>query len=161
MKKITSVFIIGFLLVVPVFLPGQTAAEMEELLGKDAVSYQQAASFVLKAAEVKAPNDAAGAFSFAAEQKWLPKNAAAGGEARLDGVSLLLMQSFAVKGGLWYSIFKNPHYAYREMVYREIIQGRVDPGMAVSGSELIYLVNRILSIQGDGTKIASKTGGQP
>ena len=145
MKIFLYGFVISCSLVFSGFLPALTAVEMEELLNTQAISYEQAAVFVLKAADVS--NDSALSFRFAADRKWLPRNANPGGKAMLDGVSLLLMESFGIKGGLFYSLFKNPHYAYREMVYQDIIQGRVDPEMAVSGEYLLFLVNRILSRQ--------------
>ena len=151
MKKKSCVFC--FLLLFSAFLSAQTAAEMEEMLKTEALSYEQAALFVLKAADLPDSlrqldlNNSAGAFRFAAEQKWLPKKALSGNEASLEGVSLLLMRAFEIKGGLFFSLFKNPHYAYREMVYQDIIQGRTDPEMAVSGDHLLFLVSRILSRQ--------------
>jgi hypothetical protein len=75
----------------------------------------------------------------------LPKKAAPQNKASLEGISLLVLQSFGIKGGLFYSLTKNPHYAYREMVYQDIIQGRSDPQMPVSGDLLLFLVNRVLS----------------
>jgi hypothetical protein len=54
------------------------------------------------------------------------------------------MQAFNIKGGPMYTITKTSHYAYREMVFQDIIQGRVDPGMKVSGEQLLFLVNRVL-----------------
>jgi len=38
---------------------------------------------------------------------------------------------------------KNPHYAYRELLIQNI-QGRADPGMAVSGDLLLFVINRAL-----------------
>jgi len=139
------------LTVVTAFLPAQTAAEMEVLLKLNAVNYGEAARFVLKAAD--APVAAEGgslpgaedAFNFAAQRQWLPKDAESGGSASLQGVSLLIMRSFDMKGGLFYTLFKNPHYAYREMVYQDIIQGRNDPEMLVSGETLLFLINRVSS----------------
>jgi hypothetical protein len=132
-------------------LCAQTAAELEELLQVQAVSYGQAARFVLEAADAadsqNVSKKTASAFTFAAERAWLPHNAAADDAARLDGVSLLLMQAFGVKGGMWYSLMKNPHYAYRELLYQDVIQGRVSPEMAVSGEYLLFLINRLLSRQ--------------
>jgi len=122
----------------------QTAAELEGLLQTQAVSYGQAARFVLEAADAAKLNDQERAHSFAMEKKWLPQ-CAAGDDARLDGVSLLLMQSFAVKGGMGYSLTKSSHYAYRELVYQDIIQGLSDPKMTVSGEHLLFLINRLLS----------------
>jgi outer membrane protein OmpA-like peptidoglycan-associated protein len=45
-----------------------------------------------------------------------------------------------------YSFFQNPHYAYRELVHRDVIQGRTYPGMTVSGEMLLFMVSRIFSI---------------
>jgi hypothetical protein len=140
-------------------LYAQTAAEVEELLQVQAVSYGQAARFVLWAADA-ASLKSADAFAYAAEQRWLPRKAAAADAARLDGVSLLLMQAFAVKGGMWYSLTKNPHYAYRELVYQDVIQDRADPKMTVSGEHLLFLINRLLSRQEDTASVAVG-GNQP
>ena len=127
-----------------VLLSAQTAAEMETLLNTQTVTYEQAVRFVLEAADAATIADPAEAFQFAQENNWLPKGVSPETPARLDGVSLLFMRSFGLKGGIFYSIFKNPHYAYRELVYRTAIQGRVDPRMAVSGYQLIFITNRIL-----------------
>jgi hypothetical protein len=86
------------------------------------------------------------AFNYAVEQNWLPKKAAANDEARLDAISLLIMGSFNIKGGLFYSINKNSHYAYRELVYKNIIQGKSDPGMKLSGERLLLITGRVLSL---------------
>ena len=110
------------------FIPGpawsQTAEELESLLNSPSLNYAQAARFVLEAADTVIIDDPAVAFRFASERKWLPKKASADSFARLDGISLLLMRSFGMEGGFFFSVFKNSHYAYRELAYREIIQGR-------------------------------------
>lgn len=149
MKKNTCFFVICLLLASSAFLSAQTAVEIEELLETKAVSYDQAALFVLKAADVSDLKDPAEAFRFAAGRNWLPGKAVSGDAARLDGVSLLVMRSFNIKGGLFYSLTKSPHYAYREMVYQDIIQGRADPAMAVSGEFLLFIVSRVLFLQED------------
>jgi hypothetical protein len=146
MKKYKGVFVICFLLAAPVF--AQTAAEIEKLLETEAVSYEQAVWLVLGAADLPGSFERTapeGAFKFAAQQGWLPKKAAPQDKASLEGVSLLVMRSFGIKGGLFYSLMKNPHYAYREMVYQDIIQGRSDPQMTVSGQMILFIVNRLLS----------------
>jgi len=146
MKKYKWIFAICFLLAAPAF--AQTAAEIEKLLETEAVSYAQATWLVLEAAGMSPSFEGSGAdaaFNFAAQQQWLPKKAAAQDKASLEGISLLIMRSFGIKGGLFYSLTKNPHYAYREMVYKDIIQGSSDPQMHVSGNLLLFLVNRVLS----------------
>ena len=84
------------------------------------------------------------AFNIAMQRGWLPKNTVANNATRLNGLSLLVIQAFEIDGGAFFSFFKNPHYAYRAMVYRGIIQGRSDPQMLVSGDLLLYTVNRAM-----------------
>jgi hypothetical protein len=138
-RRLLFLLVVFLALSAPVF--AQTAAEIETLLSTGALSYEQAASFVLRAADVEASGSA---FSYASEQKWLSGKASSGGTATLDEVSLLIMGAFGIKGGIMYSAVKSPHYAYRELVHQGIIQGRADPGLAVSGDLLLFMVGRIL-----------------
>jgi len=144
MKNILYLFLCCLLFFVPAFLYAQTAAEIEELLNTQSLSYEQAARFVLRAADQTGNISPAEAFAFAKDKRWLPRKAEPGSMANLDGVSLLVMRSFGIKGGLMFSIFRNPHYAYRELEYKDVIQGRADPKMIVSGELLLFLVNRLL-----------------
>jgi hypothetical protein len=147
MKRCLFVAICIFL-AFPVFT--QTAVEIERLLDTDAVNYQQAAWLVLEAAEISNQvflSGQADAFRHAVNQGWLPANAGPNNTARLDELSLLIMRAFEIDGGIFYTLTGSRHYAYRELVYRNIIQGRSGPAMAVSGDMLLFLVNRVLSFQ--------------
>ena len=140
-------FLTVFLLFFSALLHAQTADEVQTLLKTPAVSYAQAARFVLEAADVtgsfdkKNPQDA---LRFAVEKKWLPKNAGAQDAISLEGLSLLIMKSFGLKGGPMYTWFGNAHYSYREMVFQDLIQGRSDPHMNVSGEKMLFIVSRLL-----------------
>jgi len=140
-----------FLVLFSVPLFSQTAGRLETMLNEKELNWSQAAAFVLEAADVEvreaSPPDPA--FSFAAEQKWLPKNAVPGEAVRLNGVALLLMRSFGLNGGLFYELSKSPHHAYRELVYKNVIRGNADPDMPVSGQDLLFMVSRILSMRGE------------
>ena len=141
-------FLLCLFVAVPCFLFSQTAERIERLLEQDQVSYKDAALLVLEAAghiDPASRTSADDAFTFATERGWLPKNAVANNVTRLNGLSLLVMQAFEINGGAFYSLFKNPHYAYRAMVYRNIIHGRSDPQAFVSGDLLLYTVNRAIS----------------
>jgi len=148
LKKFFTLFFAGLffgLFSAPLF--AQTAAELEGLLRDQAVSYGQAARFVLAATDAANLQDPEQAHAFAVGQRWLPRRTSAAQPARLSDVSLLLMQAFDMRGGMWYSLTKSPHHAYRELVYQDIIQGRSDPETTVSGEELLFLINRLLSYQ--------------
>jgi len=128
-------------------LHAQTADEIQTLLQTPAVSYAQAARFVLEAADVNGPYDKTSgqdAARFAAENKWLPQKADAQDAISLENLSLLIMKAFNLKGGPMYSLFKSAHYSYREMVFKDLIQGRSDPRMKVSGYTMLLIVNRLL-----------------
>jgi outer membrane protein OmpA-like peptidoglycan-associated protein len=146
MQFIKKFSLILCFLAAPAFLSAQsTAQEIETLLGTNAVTYAQAARFALEASDTLAVRDPNEAFRYATERGWLPKNVSADDTARLDGISLLLMGSFNVGGGIFYTFTSSPHYAYRELVYREVIRGRADPEMNVSGELFLFLTGRILS----------------
>jgi hypothetical protein len=143
-KKRVCLFALCVIFAPQVF--AQTAAELEALLATDAVSYGQAARFALLAADIadKSPEDA---FSYAMERNWLPADAEKDTAAKLDGVSLLVMRAFNMKGGAFYTMMKTPHYAYRELLRQNIIQGRADSDMTVSGDLLLFIVNRVLELR--------------
>jgi len=142
-------FLLCILLAVPCFAFSQTAERIERLLQQDRVSYRDAALLVLEASgrlDTEKQTSADDAFSFAAERGWLPNDAQANGDAALGGLSLLVVQAFEINGGVLFSLFKNPHYAYRAMAYRGIIQGRADPQMLVSGELLLYTINKAMGV---------------
>ena len=155
--RVRRLFLLAALLVVGLFsLSAQTAPQIETLLDQPEMNWADAVSFTLEAAE-QAALDPVDAFNFAAERKWLPKNAAPDARVRLDGFAHLLIQAFELKGGIFYSLTKSPHYAYRELVYREVIQGRADPHDVVSGQELLFLVSQILSVVGEDDSMLAET----
>jgi hypothetical protein len=137
-------------------LPAQEIAEeIERLLSKNVVTYAAAARFLLEASDTLVTPDVHEAFLYASQRKWLPKNAAENEAARFDGVSLLIMRSFNLKGGIMYTIFKTPHYSYRELVSKSIIQGRADPAMYISGEKLLFITSKAL-IQKETEKMNEK-----
>jgi hypothetical protein len=152
-------FFVKFLLLfLPVLsLPAQTAREMDALLSSPALTYAQAARFILPSAGASADTvSAENAFNAAAGRGWLPKTASAGAAARLDGVALLLMKAFDLPGGLFYRFFPNARYAYRELVYRRIIQGQVDGSMPLSGELFFQILGRTMEAAENS---GAKTGG--
>ena len=135
------------LLILPAPLEAQEAARLAAILGKSTISYDEAAVFVLEAAEQAVFDDPDDAFRFAKERNWLPKKAEPGAAARLNGVSFLLMNAFELKGGMFYRLAPNPHHAYRELVYQDVIQGDTDPAMTVSGEEFLFMIGQILTMK--------------
>lgn len=137
-------------------LCAQTAAKLEALLLEPEINWSTAAAFVLEASDSAESSASveAGVFSsenssfiLCSENNWLPKNTAPDDTVRFKGIALLLMRSFDLKGGIFFSLTKSPHHAYRELVYRGIIRGKADPDMPVSGRDLLLMINRILAVK--------------
>lgn len=128
---------------------GQSGAEIDALLGTKEVSVALAARFVLPAADVlPATVTPEAAFAAATEKGWLPAGTLPETPVRLSQLSYLIMQSFGLRGGAMYSLAPGPRYAYRELLYRRVIQGVSDPGQTVNGERLLRMLGRILDQQG-------------
>ncbi|MBN2617949.1 MAG: hypothetical protein JXR64_06520 [Spirochaetales bacterium] len=56
----------------------------------------------------------------------------------------LVMESLNIKGGVFYTIFKNPRYALRELKYLTYLQKDIDGNDYISGIELINLIGEAL-----------------
>jgi len=151
-KKCRYIFVVCFMLV-SAFVPAQTAQRIEQLLENETINYKEAAWIILEAtgkfsfANPDVVSSSEKAYQYAEENGWLPRNITPDTTATFEGVSLLIMHSFGIKGGILYSIFKSPHYAYRELVYKGIIQGKVSPKMPVSGDMLIFGTNQTIMLQ--------------
>ena len=126
-------------------LSAQTAAEMDSLLETETVTIAAAARFVLGAAELLRPELSGAeaeraAFELAVSNGWITQEADE--LASLKDISFLIINAFEIKGGVFYRFFRNPRYAFREMVYQNHIQGRAYPDMLVSGPRLLQIIER-------------------
>ena len=146
MKNRTLPVLLFLVLTISAPLFSQTAARVEALLDKTELTWLETAAFILEASDHGAYRNPEEAFNVASSNNWLPKGAEPGGAARLDGVALLLMQSFGLKGGIFYNMAKSPHHAYRELVFKKVIRGSTDPHMIVSGRHLLQIIGRLLAI---------------
>ena len=125
----------------------QTAADIEELLGTEAISCEEAAWLVLAVALETPPADRTAAFTLAREQGWFPENTEGASHITMSGLSLLLMKSFDLTGGLMYRITGNRRYAFREMRARGFISGRAYPNFSVSGEQFLQILENVSAEQ--------------
>ena len=149
MAKKVTVTLILILLAAAVYGRGQIAAELEGLLEQKEVSCGQAASFALAMTSDDEPGSPAmksdAAFALVMERGWLPASSESGGPITMSGLSLLVMKAFDMKGGLMYRWTENPRYAYRELKYKGIIEGRAYSGRKVSGEQFLQIMGNVMS----------------
>jgi hypothetical protein len=126
----------------------QSAEDVDRLLASEAVNYAAAARFVLLAAEVVAEDaevvDPAAGFALAVERGWLKAGLDPEAPVSLGEFSNLCVAAFKLKTGYMYRFVPGPRYAYRELVYQKLIQGRSDPAQAVPGTRVVSILGRIL-----------------
>jgi hypothetical protein len=127
---------------------GQTAADMEDLLAAGEMTASQAAYFTLAAALETPPENPGAAFTMAREKGWLPAQAESGSALTLSGLSLLIMKTFNLEGGLLYRLFPGGRYAYRELASRGLVEGRSYPGDNVSGEQFLRILGNVLAERG-------------
>lgn len=126
----------------------QTAEYMDGILASKAITVGQASYLVLVAADrLGEEADDAAAFAKLEELGWAPK-AAAADPIKYSAYSYILMRAFGLKGGIMYSLFPSPRYAYRELTARQMIQGRSDPQATVDGAAALRALSRVLDIAG-------------
>jgi hypothetical protein len=131
----------------------QTAAFMDALLDSPAVTFNQAAAFVLAAAGA-APDNVSPEEAFARVRPWLSRWAAADAPIAMGELSYLFMRAFNLRGGFMYMIFPGPRYAYRALAYYRLLPGSADPGRMVTGEELLYIGSRVLTHTGEEAALA-------
>jgi hypothetical protein len=131
-------------------LHAQSSERIELLLDTPQVTCAMAALVVLAAADlIDGESTLDTAFAAAEARNCLPRNAGMDRPIRLGELSFLIMRAFDMKSGLMYAVHPSPRYAYRELVYRRLIQGRNDPALTVSGSRLLRIIGRVLDYRGE------------
>jgi hypothetical protein len=119
----------------------QTAEEIDRLLVQHSVRWGEASVWTFASAgEPYAERDAA---FYAIHFKAMPKDAALDTPIDLEGLALLVMRVYKLQGGLFYTLFKNRRYAFREMVYSGIYQQGDDPHDTISGARFMHILSRI------------------
>jgi hypothetical protein len=142
MKK----FLFLLLILAAVFLSAQEMAEMDALLDTKEVTFSQAARFILAAAGTLEENcTPAEAYAHAQDQNWVSAKSTPDKTAGLGEISFLLIKSFDLKGGIFYTLFPGPRYSYRELKSLGLLGQWDDPDLPVSGAELIDLIDKINS----------------
>ena len=62
--------------------------------------------------------------------------------------AFLLMKAFDVKGGMMYRIYPCPRYAYRDLRYLAVIQGKNNPDASMTGASMLQILGRVGMVQG-------------
>jgi len=155
MKRIVCIAVAALLIAVGAF--GQSAQRIDEILETQATTFGHAAYLILTAmGNISEEADFQEAFT---EMKAYAEAQNFGNAAIRDSVTaedsistknyaFLLMKAFNIKGGMMYRIYPCPRYAYRDLQYLAVIQGKTDPDAPITGTEMLQMLGRIEPWQG-------------
>jgi len=82
------------------------------------------------------------AYTFCDRFGTFPFRSAADLPLRAKTVSYFLMKNYEIGGGIFWTIFKSPRYAFRELKYRGLWTNIRNPNYILSGRDLIRVLSR-------------------
>jgi hypothetical protein len=88
------------------------------------------------------------ALDFIQDKGWVGADAASSDEVTVEQFAFLLMKSLGLRGGIMYSIFQGPRYAYREMVFQSVIDSTLDRYDILSGDQVLRYLASAMQIRG-------------
>mgnify|MGYP000887519724 CR=1 FL=1 len=149
MKRNICIAVVGCLFAAALF--GQSAQRLDQILEAKEATFGQAAYLMLTAGDsISDTADFKTAFDELknVNPKWIPDSVSEADIIPLGTYALLLMQTFDIKGGLMYRMYPCARYAYRDLRYLAVIQGKTDPSDSVTGVSMLQMFGRIETVQG-------------
>ena len=89
------------------------------------------------------------AFDALKSEGYFSDEASADSEVTLAEAAFVYAKALNLKGGLFYSLFKNKRYAYKELKAQGVLPSNSDPSMKISGRDSLDLFNACLSLAGE------------
>lgn len=149
MKHTLCITVAGLLIAAAAF--GQAAEKIDKILETEKATFGQATYLIQTALNDGSDElDFETAFDrFKNENENLIRNSVSAEDViPIKTYAFLLMKAFDVKGGMMYRIYPCPRYAYRDLRYLAIIQGKNNPDALMTGSVMLQILGRIDTVQG-------------
>lgn len=141
--------VLGFCLAIPAF--AQSNERIDELLGQREARVDSAAYIALSAGGLIGEGDSPErAFALLLEEGWLDGSRKPEEPVLIDEFSFIVMKALNLPGGVLYTVFPGRRYAYRELVFLDVVNGSGGPGRTMSGEEVIRILRGALARKGGG-----------
>ncbi|MBN1799811.1 MAG: hypothetical protein JW822_14635 [Spirochaetales bacterium] len=133
------------LCLVQIPLAAQSNALIDELLNEEQATFGKSAYLCLMAAKL-IPNWAGvnEAMAYLQQANWGMTIKKADEPILLGELAYLLMKSLNISGGIMYSLAPGPRYACRELVYLDLISGRVSPNRFITGERALQIISNVV-----------------
>jgi hypothetical protein len=130
---------------------GQSAKRVDKILETEKATFGQAAYLIqtaLNAGSDEIDFDTAFDRFKSGNQHLIRDSVTADDVIPAKTYAFLLMKAFDVKGGMMYRIYPCPRYAYRDLRYLAVIQGKNNPTASMTGTTMLQIFSRIDMVQG-------------
>ncbi len=140
MKKLIIFSLLSFLLL-PVF--SQDATVLTAILQKEKANYIDFSYMI--ASELGRDGTPFEAYTYCDRYGNYKFTDVADKPISVKTVSYFLMSNYNIKGGIMWSAFKNPRYAYKELKKTGFWPQGTDPDMTLSGRDLLRAISRFFA----------------
>ena len=124
----------------------QNSEKLTELINSKTATYGQVA-YLYGVYSEKIDENASYEESFEVLKENFPlkKEISSSSPVTLSELSFICAKLADLKGGIFYTLFSNPHYAFKELQAKEILPENSDPSQKVNGRDVIAIFNGCLS----------------
>lgn len=127
----------------------QSAQIVDDILKSQEATFGHAAYLILTASDtISGDTDFKTACTYMQEQAMIPSSVTAETKISFKEYAFLLMKAYGIKGGMLYRIYPCPRYAYRDLCFLSVIQGKTDPSQIISGSQMLQIIGRMDVLKG-------------
>jgi len=124
-------------------LAAQDAATISSILAKKSVSYLDF-SYLL-ASELGLTATPFEAWAYCDRYGAFPFDAKAGDPITVKEISFFLVKNYGLGGGIMWSASQSPRYAWKELRNNGFWARNIDPGMVLSGRDLVQAVSKFFN----------------
>lgn len=142
MKKIILIPVL--LTMLTTLLVAQDAAVITEILNKPVTDLKDF-SYMIASSEGRSGTPFE-AYTFCDRYGSFPYRSAADLPLKAKTVSVFLMKHYEIKGGIFWTIFKSPRYAFRELKHTGLWINNRDPDYILSGRDVIRVLGRFYEL---------------
>ena len=147
MKK-TFLICLLMMAVSVIHLSAQSNEVIDALLDQDQAKFDDTLYMIFTASGML-PDSASSEDSFHefTHQGWGLKEKGLDDPVTADELAHLIMKALDLRGGIMYTIFQNPRYAYKELVYRKVLETGIGSKRIVSGEEVLRVLAKTMTQQ--------------
>ncbi len=140
------VLILGVLVLSVLNLYSQSNEMIDTLIAEKKADFGKTALIILTGAGIledsARPSEAV---KYISENRWGFNRKTKDSPINAGELAYLIMKAFKLKGGLMYTFFPGPRYAYRELTFLGLLPSRGGPYRYVSGEEVVNTLSRVLN----------------